>query len=75
MVEVTNELMYEILKQLPSEMAGVKEALRENTAALTALRTHMIAQSQDIHNIYAILGRHDSRLERIERRLDIVEAV
>jgi hypothetical protein len=69
MADVSNGLLYEVLKQLPSDMFGVKDALRENTAALNALRTHMIAQAQDIHNIYAIL----SRLERIERHLDIVE--
>ena len=69
MADVTNGLMYEVRKQLPSDMVGVKDALRENTAALNALRTHMIAQAQVIHNIYAILGR----LERVKRHLDIVE--
>ena len=69
MADVSNGLMYQVLKQLPSDMVGVKDALRENTAALNALRTHMIAQAQDIHNIYAILGR----LERVKRHLDIVE--
>ncbi len=28
---------------------------------------------QDIQNIYAILARHDGRLARIERRLEITE--
>jgi len=69
MADVTNELMYEVLKQLASGMIGVKDALRENMVALNALRTHMIAQAQVIHNIYAILGR----LERVKRHLDIVE--
>jgi hypothetical protein len=69
MADVSNGLMYEVLKQPMSDMVGVKDALPENTAALKALRTHIIAQARDIHNIYAILGR----LERIERRLDIVE--
>jgi len=73
MAAVTNELMYEVLKQLPSDMAGVKDALREINARLNAMQTHMIAQSQDIQNIYSILSRHDGRLERIERRLEIVE--
>jgi phosphoribosylformylglycinamidine synthase subunit PurS len=73
MAAVTNELMYEILKQLQSGMAGMKGAWPENTAALNALRTHVMAQNQDIQNIYSILVRHDTRLERIERRLEIVE--
>jgi hypothetical protein len=73
MAEVTNELIYEVLKQLQSDMAVVKEAWQENTAALNTIRTHMIAQSQDIQNIDAILTRHDGRLARIERRLEITE--
>jgi len=67
MADVSNGLIYEVLNQLLSNMVGVKDALRENTAALNALRTHMIAQAQDIQNIYAILGC-------LERHLDIVEA-
>jgi archaellum component FlaC len=73
MAEVTNELIYEGLKQLQSDMGGVKDGLREINARLNAMQTHMIAQSQDIQNIYSILGRHDTRLDRIEKRLEIVE--
>jgi hypothetical protein len=40
------------------------------TAALNAQRTHLVALHQDI---YAILARHDGRLARIERRLEITE--
>jgi hypothetical protein len=73
MAEVTNELMYEVLKQLQSDVAGMKDAWLETNARLNALQSHMIGLQQDIHNIYLILTRHDARLERIERRLDIVE--
>jgi septal ring factor EnvC (AmiA/AmiB activator) len=71
--EVTAERMYEILKQLQSDVAGVKDAQREGTAALNAMRSHMVALQQDIQNIYTILTRHDARLDRIERRLEIAE--
>jgi hypothetical protein len=73
MAEVTNDLMYEVLEQVQSDVAGLKDAWLENTAALNAIRTHMIAQSQHIQNIYAMLARHDGRLARIERRLEITE--
>jgi hypothetical protein len=73
MAEVTNELIYEVLEQLQSDMAGVKEAWHETTAALNAPRTHLVALHQDIQNIYTILTRHDGRLARIERRLEITE--
>jgi hypothetical protein len=71
--EVANELMYEVLKQILSDLAGLKESRQENTAALNAMPTHVIAQSQDNQNLYTILIRHDARLEHIELGLDIVE--
>jgi len=71
--EVTNELMYDVLKPLQSDMAAVKEAQRERNAALNAIRIHLLALQQDIQNIYGILTRHDARLDRIERRLEIAE--
>jgi hypothetical protein len=75
MAEVSNELIYEALKKLQPDVAGLKDVWIENTAALNAIRTHMIAQSQDIQNIYSVLARHDVRLARIEGRLEIVEPV
>jgi hypothetical protein len=72
MAEVTNELIYEVLKKLQAEVAGLKDVWVENTAALNAIRTHMIGQSQDIQNIYSVLAPHDAR---IESRLEIVEPV
>ena len=49
MAEVTNELIYEILKQLKSDMAGVKEALRETNASLNAIRIHLLASGHSEH--------------------------
>jgi hypothetical protein len=43
-------------------------------ALISARRlTQTIAVQQDIHNIHSILVRHDARLQRIERRLEIAE--
>ena len=73
MAQVTPELMYEVLKQIQSDTAGLKDGQREHAAALNALRTHLVALQQDVSNIYAILVRHENRLDRIERRLEISE--
>jgi septal ring factor EnvC (AmiA/AmiB activator) len=73
MAEVTLELIYEILKQIQSDMMGLRDGQREHTAALNALRTHIVALQQDVSNIYAVLVRHENRLDRIERRLNIAE--
>jgi hypothetical protein len=33
----------------------------------------LVAISQDVNNIYGMLGRHEERLDRIERRLELRE--
>jgi hypothetical protein len=73
MAAVTKEMICEVLEQVQSHMAALEESLRGSKAALNAIRTHMVAMQQDIHNIYTILIRHESRLDRIERRLEISE--
>lgn len=73
MAEVTNELMYEVLKQLQADTASLKLGQTEIKGELQALRGHVVAIQQDIHNIYATLVRHETRLDRIERRLELVE--
>ncbi|AEH89215.1 hypothetical protein [Mesorhizobium opportunistum] len=53
MPEVTNELMYELLKRLDHRVGEL----------------HLIATESDMKNIYGVLARRDARLERIEFRL------
>jgi len=74
MADVTNELIYEVLKQLQDRMGSFDRKLDEVKSELQALRIHSVAVQQDIQNIYSILTRHDARLERIERRLELAEA-
>jgi predicted nucleic acid-binding Zn-ribbon protein len=66
-------MMYEVLKQMQTDMSALKEGQRETNAALNAIRIHMVGMQQDIQNIYATLTRHETRLDRIERRLEIAE--
>ncbi len=75
MTEVTNELMYEVLKQIQDRLGAIERRLDEVKSEIQAVRIHSLAMQQDIQNIYAILGRHDARLDRIERRLEIAETV
>jgi chromosome segregation ATPase len=74
MAEVTNELMYEILKQLQARMDSFDKKMDEIKSELQALRNHSLAMQQDVQNIYTILVRHDSRLDRIKQRLELREA-
>ncbi|RUW44337.1 MULTISPECIES: hypothetical protein [unclassified Mesorhizobium] len=71
MPEVTNELMYELLKRVHHEIGELRQDVSETKRELNVMRGHMVATQSDIHNIYGILARQDDRLERIERRLDL----
>jgi hypothetical protein len=74
MAEVSNELLYEVLKSLQPDIGEMKSSIGDVKTELNALRGHMISLQQDVHNIYGILGRHDLHLERIERRLELSDA-
>jgi hypothetical protein len=74
MVEITNELIYEVLRTLQRDVGEVKSSIGDVKTELNALRGHMISLQQDVHNIYGVLGRHDLHLERIERRLELSDA-
>ena len=72
MAEVTNELIYEVLKGIQFRMSNMEDGIREVKGELVAIRGHMLATQSDIANIYDKLGKIEHRVERIERRLDIV---
>ena len=73
MSEVSSELIYEVVKQVRDKVSSVKHGQTEIKAEMQAFRGHLVAVQQDIHNIFTIPDRHDARLDRIERRLDLVE--
>lgn len=73
MAEINGDLIYEMLKRIQADIHGLKEGQRELKAEVTALRGTVISIHQDIHNIYGVLARHDERLDRIERRLELRE--
>ena len=72
MSEVSNELLYEVLKNIQARLGNLEQAQKETVARLSAMQTHLLAVEKDVLNIYDSLNALDSRLERIERRLDMV---
>jgi DNA anti-recombination protein RmuC len=72
MTKVTNELMYEVLKRIQERLDRVEDNTRVMGGELQAIRQHLAAQNRDISNIYDKLVGHELRLERIERRLDLI---
>jgi len=74
MAEVSNELIFEVLKQVQQRLDRVDHKIDEVKSELNSLRGHQISMLHDFQNVYAILGRPDIRLDHIERRLEIADA-
>ena len=75
MAEISSDLLIEILNKIQDRLSAIEHKVDELKAEMQAMRGHMVAMQQDINNIYATLARHETRFDRIERRLGIVEAV
>ncbi|WBU28993.1 hypothetical protein OOZ54_20370 [Rhodopseudomonas palustris] len=74
MAEVSNELIFEVLKQVQQRLDKVDHKVDELKSEMNAMRGYLISVQQDVQNVYAILGRYDGRLEHIERRLELNDA-
>lgn len=75
MAEVTNELIYEVLKSIQLRLTNLEDGIREVKSELRAMRGHMLAMQEDISNLYAGQAKIELRLERIEQRLELAETV
>ena len=74
MAQVSTELLYEVLKSIQTRLAGVDGKIDELKHDLQAMLSHMIGVQQEISGIHATLVRHELRLDRIERRLELTDA-
>ena len=73
MTEVTNELMFEVLKDVQSGISDLQAGQHEMKAELQAVRGHIIAIQTDVSNLYKGQSEMRSRLERVERRLNLTD--
>ena len=73
MAEVTNELIYEVLKAMQPRLSNIEGSVIEVKTELQAVRGHMLAIQTDIANLYAGQANGDVRLARIERRLELTD--
>jgi hypothetical protein len=73
MAQVTNELMFEVLKSIQQHTQRMDLTLGEVKLELQAIRGHQPAMQQDISVIYSRLGSIEQRVDRIERRLGLLE--
>ena len=74
MAEVTNELLYDVLKKLQAGMSEVKETLSDHDQQFITLREQLHAVHGDILRIDRQGASFSHRLERIEQRLQLADA-
>jgi uncharacterized coiled-coil DUF342 family protein len=81
MADVTPELMFEVLKavqarlgQLDGKFDEFKQEMQALRTSQNAIRQEITSVFQEISGIHATLIRHEGRLDRIERRLELNDA-
>jgi hypothetical protein len=71
---VTNELIYEVLKQLQGSMAEVKITLADHTRQFIGLREQLHTMEGNFLRQERLMANFESRIERIEARLNLNDA-
>ena len=74
MAEITNDLIYEVLKSMQGRLDRIDHTLVEVKSEIQAVRGHMLAIQQVVANIYSRLGNLEGRVDRIDVRLGLAEA-
>jgi septation ring formation regulator EzrA len=71
MPEITNELIYEVLKAIQADIAELKERVTSIEPTQRAMRSHLAGLVTSDLNRDADLTALRARVERIERRLEL----
>jgi chromosome segregation ATPase len=81
MAEITNELIYEVLKSIQAQVAIIREDMESVKTRLTLQDnrlSHIHSAIADLHaDIAEVSGRMDrldSRMGRVENRLNLTDA-
>jgi septal ring factor EnvC (AmiA/AmiB activator) len=81
MVDVTTELMFEVLKSVQVRLAQVdgkidelKQEMQASRTSQNGIRHEITSVFQEISGIHTTLVRHEERLDRIDRRLELSDA-
>ena len=74
MTEADQNLMLEILKQIQGDMAVVIKDVQELKSGQIRIREDIHSQSGHIISLEKSVLDLDERVQRIEKRLDLVEA-
>jgi hypothetical protein len=72
MAEVTNQLIFDVLRTIQSDLSHLKEGQREIRQELIAIRGHITAMQADISNLYSVSARLELRFDRLERSVGFI---
>jgi septal ring factor EnvC (AmiA/AmiB activator) len=70
---VTNELIYEHLRRIQSDLSELKSLRSEMREGFASIRQHLAAQHNDHTLLEYRLIALESEMDRIKRRLDLHE--
>ena len=73
MAELTQELLFEVLRKIQTEIATFKEGQRDVRQEIIGLRNYMHVMQGDINTMRGTMGQVLDRLDRIENRLELRE--
>ena len=71
---VTNELLLEHLKTLQSRLGNLENGQTEIKTTLIGIQPHMIGFMTNVTAHESAIASMRARIERIERRLDLVDS-
>lgn len=73
MADVTNELMLELLKKIQTDISSLKEGHRDFRMDVLSLRNQFHLMQGDFNAMRNSIGHIETRLDRIENRLELRE--
>ena len=81
MADVTLEPVFEVLKSVQARLAQVdgkidelKQEMQASRTAQNGMRQEITSVFEEISGVHKTLIRHEDRLDRIERRLELSDA-
>jgi predicted nucleic acid-binding Zn-ribbon protein len=73
MTAITNELMYEVLKQIQSSIGMLREDFHDMKKRIVSVEHGLAQLRAEIAHIHQDLVNHSERMDRIESRFERVE--
>lgn len=74
MTGVSNELILDVLRKVQVDLSDLKNGQAEIKSEIQAVRSHQLAIQQDTTNLYASVSHMQTRIERVENRLEPSDA-